>query len=40
MINVRVLKGLEYGKELYELKDKLYGLLPRPYETLNALDQR
>ena len=33
MINVRVLKGLEYGKELYELKGKLYGCLSCQYET-------
>ena len=33
MIDIRVLKGLEYGKELYELKGKLYGYLLCPYET-------
>ena len=33
MIDIRTLKGLEYGKELYELKGKLYGYLSCPYET-------
>lgn len=33
MIDIRTLKGLEYGKELYELKGKLYGYLTCPYET-------
>ena len=33
MIDIRTIKGLEYGKELYELKGKLYGCLSCPYET-------
>ena len=33
MIDIRTLKGLEYGKELYELKGKLYGYLSCTYET-------
>ncbi len=33
MIDTRTIKGLEYGKELYELKGKLYGCLSCPYET-------
>ena len=32
MIDIRTIKGLEYGKELYELKGKLYGYLTCPYE--------
>ncbi len=31
MMTIRTIKGLEYGKELYELK--LYGLLACSYET-------
>lgn len=33
MIDIRTLKGLEYGKELYELVGKLYSYLTCPYET-------
>ena len=33
MIDIRTIKGLEYGKELYELEGKLYGCLSCPYET-------
>ncbi len=33
MIDIRTIKGLEYGKELYELQGKPYGRLSCPYET-------
>ena len=33
MIDIRMLKGLEYGTKLYELKGELCGYLSCPYET-------
>ena len=33
MLDIRMINGLEYGKELYELKGKQYGYLSCPYET-------
>ncbi len=33
MIDIRTIKGLEYGLSLYELEGKLYGYLTCPYET-------
>lgn len=33
MIDIRLMKGLEYGSALYELKGELYGSLSCPYET-------
>ena len=31
MIDIRILKGLEYGKKLYELEGELYGLVSCSY---------
>jgi hypothetical protein len=33
MIDIRTIKGLEYGLPLYELEGKQYGCLSCPYET-------
>ncbi len=33
MIDIRTVKGLEYGLPLYELESKQYGRLSCPYET-------